>query len=79
MSIKKTTTVEETHCDNCGAQLEVLFNSHPKDALDIRLSPGYGQYFDSMNGDVQLIFCKTCADDLVKIFPSFAKAIQNHG
>jgi len=57
-------------CDNCGKDLESVFEDsyyQPKDALDIHLSGGYGQYID---GSSTVIFCKECADRLIEAFPA---------
>jgi hypothetical protein len=70
-------------CDHCGKELEPVFleGEHwigrmAKDALDVRLIGGYGQYYDSLYGAVEILLCKECADKLIELFPCMGKEIE---
>lgn len=63
-------------CDSCGCVLKPVWKDwsdreQAEDALDILLSGGYGQYFDGPG--IRLVFCRDCADKLVKDFPGINK------
>lgn len=85
---EKKTRFQDVRCDNCDAPLENGFGSHDldedgnwkglqgKDALRFQLLGSYAGYFDSMAFDPVLMFCKDCADKLVKAFPIIQEAID---
>jgi hypothetical protein len=74
-------------CDHCEKELEPVFldgtadneywiGKMAKDALDVRLIGGYGQYYDSLYGAVEILLCKECADKLIELFPCMGKEIE---
>jgi len=68
---------ESLACDNCGANIPLVFEDpggttqQGHDALAIIFTGGYGMYVDPLvQHDLQVLWCKKCADLLCAAFPS---------
>jgi hypothetical protein len=70
-------------CDQCGKGLRPVFSgsgegwqaAQARGALNVTISGGYGQYYDSEHGAGRCLLCKECADRLLAEFPCFARAM----
>ena len=71
--------LEDVRCDGCEAELTPVFDKwtgtfpQAKDALLFTAIGYYGGYVDfiSKSEDTQsVLFCKSCADKLIQIFPA---------
>ena len=66
-------------CSVCDGELEPVYeytNNQYKDAMHLKLHPGYGEYFD---GDdyVDVFMCEGCTDSLFENFPRLRDNIND--
>lgn len=63
-------------CDSCNAAIELVDAGAEQAlyALEVRLSGGYGMYYD--NQPVDILLCKNCADGLLGLTPVFRKCMK---
>ena len=75
---KEVTKVVETRvgasCDNCLTPMHLVHDDGAFNALNIRLSGGFGQFYDGE--DIYLLLCQECARRLIALFPWIQPAIQ---
>jgi len=82
VSVGKEIT-ESLACDNCGANIPLVFDDinelteQGENALRLIFSGGYGMYVDPLvQYDLQVLWCKECADKLCAAFPSLNERLK---
>ena len=60
---------EIVYCDKC--ENKIPLNPNPDNALELRLTGGYGMFVDLM--EIDLTFCHKCAVELFRTIPSLSQ------
>ena len=78
--MKDNTYTITFECANCAVIMKPVFpdmpNSNPELALELRLSGGYGMYYDAI--DLTTYLCFACATNLLAKFPGLNRRFQKH-
>lgn len=68
------------NCAGCGNELKDVFEDKPQnhqyeDAMDLTLSPGWGERFDGLN-DVRFFLCNICSTQIFTLLPMLREYIE---